>query len=108
MKKKSSYRSGYLVELKARDELRKMGAKIVVRSSRSLTPVDLIAIFPDKRQIWLVQCKSKREFPEDEKRLLDEFSELVELGGNYEVIPVLYMKKGRKYDFKVIRGNESG
>jgi hypothetical protein len=94
-----SYKSGYLVELKARDELKKLGATHVVRSSRSLTPVDLIAIFPDRKQIWLVQCKAKQEAPKDIGKLSKRFENLVDLSGQYTVCPLVYMKKNGKYQF---------
>jgi len=95
----SSYRRGYIVELRAKDLLKKLGAKIVVRSSRSRTPIDLIAIFPDRKEIWLVQCKAKREAPKNLNKLRKEFHDLTELGGTYTVHPVIYMKKEGRYRF---------
>jgi len=95
----SSYRCGYLVELKARDELKKLGAKIVVRSSGSRTPVDLIAIFPHKNEIWLVQVKAKREAPKNISKLKRELPDLINLSGTYTVQPKVYMKRKRKYGF---------
>jgi hypothetical protein len=94
-----SYKSGYLVELKAREELKKQGATYVVRSSRSLTPVDLIAIFPDRKQIWLVQCKAKQKAPKDLGKLSKHFENLRNLRGLYTVIPYVYMKQNGKYQF---------
>jgi len=100
MKKgKSAYRAGYVVELQARDKLMLMDAEVVVRSGRSRTPVDLIALFPDQKQMWLVQCKAKQEAPKDPSQLRAQFKELAELGGEYKVIPYAYMKKDGKYQF---------
>lgn len=95
----ASYKKGYIIELKAKDKLKELGATLVVRSSRSLTPADLIAIFPDKKQIWLIQCKAKREAPKDLSKLRKEFRKLVKLGGEYTVSPYVYMKKNRRYTF---------
>jgi hypothetical protein len=93
------YRTGYFVELKAKDELLKQGAAIVVRSARSLSPADLIAIFPDRKEIWLVQCKAKQQAPKNKKTLQRRFKELKALEGTYTCKPVAYMKQGRKYAF---------
>jgi hypothetical protein len=94
----SKYRSGYLIELKAKDELLKQGAAIVVRSARSLTPADLIAIFPHAKEIWLVQCK-KEEAPKDLSRLAERFKALKALEGTYTCKAYAYMKKDGKYAF---------
>ena len=95
---KSRYRAGYLIELKAKDELLKKSASIVVRSSRSLSPADLIAIFPDRKEIWLVQCK-KEEAPKDLSRLAERFKNLKALKGAYTCKAYAYMKKDGKYTF---------
>jgi hypothetical protein len=94
----SKYRSGYLIELKAKDELLKQGAAIVVRSARSLTPADLIAIFPDRKEIWLIQCK-KEQAPKDTSKLAERFKDLKNLAGTYTCKTYVYMKKDRKYNF---------
>jgi len=94
----TKYRSGYLVELKAKDELLKQGAKIVVRSSRSLSPADLIAIFPIQKEIWLIQCK-KEEAPKNPETLQNRFKELKALTGTYTCKAYAYMKKQGKYHF---------
>lgn len=95
----SSYKTGYLIELKAKDMLKELGATHVVRSSRSLTPVDLIAIFKDKKEIWLIQSKGQREAPRDPSKLSKEFHDLVKLKGVYHVFPYVYMKKNGRYQF---------
>ena len=98
----SKYRAGYLIELKAKDELLKMAVKmgtaIVVRSSRSLSPADLIAIFPQKHEIWLIQCK-KEQAPKDTSKLAERFKDLKNLAGTYTCKTYAYMKKNRKYTF---------
>ena len=93
------YQYGYIVEHECRRRLReKYGAKYVVRSSRSLGPADIIAIFPDRREIWLIQVK-KEEAPKDLSKLQQRFKELVQLGGEYRVIPYAFMKLKGKYTF---------
>jgi len=94
-----AYRKGYVVELRARDDMRKLGATCVIRSSRSLTPVDLVGIFKDRREIWLVQVKGYREAPDDIEKLRKEFKELAELAGTYKVRTFVFMKKKGKYSF---------
>jgi len=76
----SAYRSGYLVELKAKDKLKKLGAKIVVRSSRSLTP-------------------AKQEAPKKPETLKRRFKDLKALAGNYTCRTMVYIKKEGKYTF---------
>lgn len=93
------YHIGYEIERKARKQLKEKGAKIVIRSSRSLTPIDLIAIFPEKHEIWLVQCKAKIEAPKKMETILKAFQDLARLAGTYTVKPHLYMKKQGKYQF---------
>ncbi|RLG36793.1 MAG: hypothetical protein DRN91_07130 [Candidatus Alkanophagales archaeon] len=94
----SSYKRGYVVELRAKDKLYELGAEVVVRSSRSLTPIDLIAFFPRKKEIWLVQVKA-RELPKDLARLRKRFTDLINLSGTYTVHPILYVKVKGRYQF---------
>ena len=78
------YAIGRRSEYYVRQMLRKMGATIVIRSAGSHSQADLIAIFPDKGEIWLVQVKqSKRGTTIMEHNL--EFEELKTLEGNYKV-----------------------
>jgi Holliday junction resolvase len=88
------YRKGYLLELKSRDELYRMGASLVVRSSGSHTPIDLIAFFPDHK-IMVIQVKSS-----DETRV-SKFEQLAlqHLKGTYTVKPAIYILKNGKYQF---------
>jgi len=92
------YQYGYIVEHECRKRLKqKYGAKYVIRSSRSLGPADLIAIFPERREIWLIQVK-KEQAPKDLSKLQQRFKTLVELGGEYQVIPYAFMKVKGKYN----------
>jgi len=94
----SRYRAGYFIELRARDELREKGA-LVVRSSRSLTPADLVAFFPNKNEIWLVQCKAQEQAPKKKTTLQKRFANLAKLKGTYEVKAYAYMKGEKTYEF---------
>mgnify|MGYP000507014374 CR=1 FL=1 len=80
------------------DRLKEMGARIVIRSSRSRTPVDVIAIFPREKRIMLVQVKKGRSrLKPIEKRVLRE------LGGEYKVETYVYsMDEDYRYRFKRI------
>jgi len=95
----SAYRKGYIVELRCKELLKDFGATHVIRSSRSLTPADLVAIFGDRREIWLVQVKAGREAPEDVSKLRKEFEDLARLKGTFEVKTFVFMKKKGKYTF---------
>ena len=97
-KKPRPYLYGRAVEYEAKRRLIEHGAKIVVRSSRSLTPVDLIAVFPDKKEIWLVQVK-KAEL-EEQKYIAKKVEEqLSSLAGIYIALPYLFIKVKGRYTF---------
>ena len=93
----SSYKAGYRIELKAKDRLKKMGFT-VIRSARSLTEADLVAIQPKKREIWLIQCK-KQEAPKDPKKLAEKYGDLKKLEGTYVVKTYIYAKRRGRYQF---------
>jgi len=93
----SAYRYGYLVEHRCRELLKQKGA-YVIRSSRSLGVADLIALFPDQNEIWLVQCK-KAEAPKDLSKLHKKFQDLYILAGTYRVRPFVFIKKEGRYTF---------
>jgi len=95
----SPYRRGYLIELKCMDKLKEMGAEIVIRSSRSRGPIDIIAIFPKQGLIYLIQVKGYGALPRTEKGIKKRFKELSDLKGIYQVIPKVYGKKEGKYQF---------
>jgi len=91
------YRSGYFIELKAKDELKKMGF-MVIRSARSLTAVDLVAIHPERGELWLIQCK-KREAPKQPEKITEKYQVLKKLEGTYICKAYLYAKRDGKYQF---------
>jgi len=95
LKKNSAYQKGYKVELKAKERLENMGA-LVIRSSKSRTPIDLIAIFPFSHEIWLIQAKKK-----EVKNLssVKEAEILKELEGEYKVRSFVFAKKNHRYYF---------
>jgi len=95
----SMYKYGHKIELKAKDELIKKGATIVVRSARSLTPIDLIAFFPDRKEIWLIQCKAKQQAPKHKTTLQRRLKDLKTLEGTYACKAIAYMKQDNKYTF---------
>lgn len=97
MPRSSPYRYGYLVEHRCRELLRKMGAT-VFRSAASKGAADLIAIFPEQHEIWLVQVK-KAEAPKKPETLQRRFKDLKALAGNYTVKAILFAKKGGRYKF---------
>jgi len=96
--KTSSYRKGYQVEHFCRELLRKNYNALVIRSARSLGPADIVAILPDRREIWLIQVK-QAEAPKDVERLQRLFKNLKALEGEYAVKPKLFMKVGGRYRF---------
>ena len=95
--KTTPYKKGYQVEHFCREKLREMGA-LVIRSSRSLGPADIIAIFPENKEIWLIQVKQE-DAPEDQSRLAERFKDLKALEGEYKVKPKAFMKVKGKYQF---------
>lgn len=92
-----SYKLGYHVELLCKQKLNEMGFT-AIRSSRSLTPVDIVAINPEWREIWLVQVK-REDAPADYEKLKGRFTDLHKLGGTYIVKTFVYMRKKGKYSF---------
>jgi len=93
----SKYRYGYLVEHRCRELLRQKGA-IVTRSAGSKGIFDLVAIFPEIGEIWLVQCK-KKEIRASQKTINRKFSKLAELRGTFFVRTFLFAKQEGKYKF---------
>lgn len=91
------YRSGKAVEYACKDRLYMSGAKLVVRSAASKTPIDLIAFFPNKREIWLIQVKKGQGRLKKKER-----EALKELRGSYRVKSMIYHKPENKYVFEEI------
>jgi len=84
------YTRGRRVEWRVGEVLREEGY-IVVRSARSLTPIDLVAIHPVRKVILLIQVKSGRS-----KLRREEVEALRSLRGTYEVKPMTTVREGRK------------
>jgi len=99
MSSKTSYHRGYMVEWECKQKLLRSGAKLVVRSTGSKTPSDLIAFFPEKNEIWLIQVKKGKNLPKKEETIKKRFRDLIKLKGNYKVKPILYAKKDKRYEF---------
>lgn len=78
-----NYIAGRRKEYKIRDQYKKMGFDLVIRSSGSHTPIDLVAIDSKNKKIVLIQCKSKNM---SEKKKQDLIFELIQYDGEYTVI----------------------
>jgi len=93
-----------MVEWECKQRLKSLGATQVIRSSRSLTPVDLLAFFPENQEIWLIQVKAGENLPKNLEKLREKLKDLTELKGNYKVKPVLFAKKNRRYELVNLEG----
>ena len=93
----SSYKKGYRVELLCKQQLLQKGA-YVIRSAASKGLADLIAIYPEKGEIWLIQVK-KMNAPKNIETLKKKFEELGKLAGNYKCRSFVFLKIKGKYDF---------
>lgn len=100
----SAYRKGYRIELRCKDELKDMGAALIVRSAASKTVADIIAMFPDKGEIWLIQCKKAGSAPVKPETIEKRFRDIKRLEGEYKVKAYLYTwdNDKKRYDFKPI------
>lgn len=78
------YVKGRSAENYVKQKLLKAGAKLVVRSGRSLTGADLIAIFPERSEIFLIQVKAAKKGVSI-KQLEKEYVDLLQLEGRYNV-----------------------
>jgi hypothetical protein len=94
-----SYLKGYMVEEKARKYLKSLKPDLLIRSSRSLSVVDLIAFFKETGEIWLIQCKAGNR-PRLSKKELEKLKDLEEF---YYVKPYLYVKEKNKYVLKEVK-----
>jgi len=97
----SPYIKGRRIEYRCKEFLKGMGVGLIARSSRSLGPADLIAFFPMKREIWLVQVKGWKK-PPSRSRIKREYQVLKELEGTYQVKAYAFVKRGNKYVFEPI------
>jgi len=97
-----SYRKGRQAEYKCKSELRKLGVALITRSAGSKGLADLVAFFPLRREIWLIQVKSWKN-PPSMKRLMKEYGDLIELTGEYKVKAYVYVKRHNRYVFEELR-----
>jgi len=98
--KHPSYAYAKQVEYEARNRLLQEGASLVVRSAGSRSPADLIAIFPKKGEIWLVQVKAQDV--EEMGDLRTKFWALKSLEGMYELKAALFAKQKGRYQFLLL------
>ena len=92
-----AYAKGRRIEYRCKDILKKMGVSLVFRSAGSKGPADLIAIFPLRKEIWLIQVKG---YSVSKKRLSREYGILKELEGEYVVKAKAFVKRGNRYVFE--------
>lgn len=88
----TSYKKGRQFEYRVRDYLERIDF-LVVRSPRSLSPFDLIAI-NDKGVILLVQCKVDGVLPPK------EWNALLRLANKYNVLAVCAFRSRRKIEWR--------
>jgi Holliday junction resolvase len=88
------------IEYKAKGQLEKMGF-VVVRMAASKGPMDLVAINPATKEIWLVQVK-KGHVPVDPAKVAQKFRDLRALAGEYKVRAMVYTKRGGRYRFEEV------
>jgi len=79
-------RKGIRYEYKVRDIYRKKGC-YVVRSAGSKGLFDLIAIHPELKKIYLIQCKAGNITKKEKKTILEALSSFK---GTYEVLSALH------------------
>ncbi|RLI81006.1 MAG: hypothetical protein DRP01_11355 [Archaeoglobales archaeon] len=90
-----AYRKGVRAEYLCMERLRNLGADVVIRSAGSHGLIDVIAIFSDRKEIWLIQVKRGADIPLD--ILKSDYRDLGALMGTYHVIPMFFIKRGREY-----------
>ncbi len=95
------YRTGRNAEYYVASKLRKLGASLVFRSAGSHGFFDLIAIFPKKRQIWLIQVKTSKHGVSI-KRVQKNYVPIWDFAGTYKVKAGFFYKDitGWKHTFK--------
>lgn len=90
MRKKNSsyfnkrYGKGRRAEYWVIAHLKKMGASLVIRSAGSHKDADIVAFFPKKKEVWLVQVKSSMRGV-NMKRVAKDYPNFPVLGGIYLV-----------------------
>jgi Holliday junction resolvase len=88
------------IEYRAKRKLEQMGFT-VIRAAASKGPMDLVAINPATREIWMVQVK-KSHVPLDPAKVAQKFRDLRAMAGQYTVRAVVYTKRGDKYRFEEV------
>jgi Holliday junction resolvase len=98
------YRTPYMIgrdiEYRAKQKLEQMGFT-VIRAAASKGPMDLVAINPATREIWMVQVK-KSHVPLDPAKVAQKFKDLRALAGEYKVRAMVYTRRGDKYSFEEV------
>jgi Holliday junction resolvase len=88
------------VEHQAKQKLERMGFT-VIRAAASKGPMDLVAINPSTKEIWMVQVK-KSHVPLDPAKVAQKFRDLRALAGAYTVRAFVYTKRGDRYRFEEV------
>jgi len=98
-----SYLKGRAVENRLKRLLEGRGAELVARSAGSRGLADLIAIFPIKKEVWLIQVKAWKR-PPSKARLTREYGALRDLEGTYQVKAYAYVKRNGRYVLEPLGG----
>lgn len=92
----SAYKKGRRVEHYIKSLLKELGAVYIIRSAGSRGLADLVAIFPLKKEIWLIQVKGGKNTP-SLSFLREKYKGLRELEGVYILRSKIAVKKGNRY-----------
>lgn len=98
----NAYQRGRTAEYLIINKLKNKGAELVIRSAGSHRDADIVAIFPNMKEIWLVQVKqSKRGV--SLQSLQKEYEKFLSIKGTYNVKSGFYYKskEGWKNTFEV-------
>ncbi|MCP8316014.1 MAG: restriction endonuclease [archaeon] len=91
----SSYEKGRSAEYHVKKLLEEMGYSWIIRSSRSLTPIDLLA--SNGSEVIAVQVKARKYLSEDERRSLIEWSI------RFKAKPMLAFKRRGRWKLEEIK-----
>jgi len=95
----SLYAKGRSAEYACINYLSKMGANPIVRSAGSKGLIDLVAFFPTKKIIQLIQVK-KESGSRSTEYFKKKYAQLKDLEGYYRVESKIFIKKTR--GFKIL------
>lgn len=85
----TNYAKGRAREYRTKKKLESQGY-IVIRSAGSHSPIDLVAIHPEFKQIVFIQCKPRKFSKKEEQRLRENFFWLNSLFKvRFEVVTIL-------------------